>query len=176
VETLPAPDTDARIAMLRRCVKLAKRCCADDAEGRSKVLAAQERLVAAIGANSLVPAAGDDLVELAPPAAVASIVHRQGALYAIMGQHEESLERFGRAVSMRREALGDAGSISQRPSCNVAKSEPRRGGEEEMDENYEHRLTESKGSNGRSRAPRQAPKRHKKQTITQENITLLDHV
>jgi tetratricopeptide (TPR) repeat protein len=138
VEALPAPDTDARIAMLRRCVKIVKRCCADDAEGSSKVLAAQERLVAAIGANSLVPAAGDDLVELAvlleaaadykramemleramalklseqpaaPPAAVASVLHRQGALYAIMGQYEEALERFGRAVSMRREALGDA--------------------------------------------------------------------
>ena len=69
---LPEEAQVARVAELRKCVRLAKRCSAGDAEGRRKVLQAQERLVAAImtparerGWGGLDAAAADDLVELA---------------------------------------------------------------------------------------------------------------
>jgi tetratricopeptide (TPR) repeat protein len=67
------PETEAqaeRVAKLRTCAKLSKRCSADDAEGRLTVLAAHERLVAAMLAQGLaamgsMAAAADDMVELA---------------------------------------------------------------------------------------------------------------
>jgi len=67
------PETEApaeRVAKLRTCAKLSKRCSAGDADGKRKVLAAQERLVAAMlaqgpAAMCSTAAAADDMVELA---------------------------------------------------------------------------------------------------------------
>jgi tetratricopeptide (TPR) repeat protein len=70
-DALTAPEAQAeRVAKLRACTKLAARCSAGDAEGRRKVLSAQQKLVDAITAPgpaslALTAAAVDDLVELA---------------------------------------------------------------------------------------------------------------
>ena len=92
-ETQLPNATEECVNKLRLCVKIAKRCCANDAEGREEVLSAQKRLVAAVNANrpescAATTSEGGDLMELA------GFLQDKGDFEGALIHYQKSLDVF----------------------------------------------------------------------------------
>ena len=105
-QELAAEEAPARVAKLRASLKILKRCCEDDAAGKTKILEAQELLVAAViapgpASMAATAAAADDLVELAL------------LLHTTASNYPRALEMLQRAWAARRSRGEPASPLSE---------------------------------------------------------------